>query len=393
MRLFFNSGLMLLVLYLLLDVMISDEENQSRVLVQAVAGIGMMFMFVYCLQYLSRVKRFLSEWSFVKIWALFLALMCLYYVLGLAGIPSEMASGNPRGLMIALYMYICLLYVYFGTVNGHLRSNNLKVLLAILLVNGFLETYRAIDNPLIRMEQEVINTSAGYVFLMIAPLLMYVYRRHNVWMFFITLALTLMTGKRGALVIYVMVFLYGLVNFRQVVRGLSLNWKTVIFGTVLAAISFYFLGDAIDNQVLRFSNIQSERSGSIASGRDEIWGTLLSTWLNADAAHVLFGHGYYSTLSIYGKVAHNDAIQFLVDYGVFGVALYLGILAVFFRNIRPVKRYDSYLYILLMVCLLIWVGRGMVAGVIRTDSINLFISIGYLMGMAKLKRLRHYGAG
>lgn len=108
---------------------------------------------------------------------------------------------------------------------------------------------------------------------------------------------------------------------------------------------------------------------------------MLTHFLNTHFLYQLIGSGFYSTISISiaNNIAHNDFIEYLVDFGLIGLSLWLIVLFKFYMNIQKIKSYEKYLYVLLVFCVIILVGRGLFAGTIRTDNIYLSISLGYLL--------------
>ena len=257
----------------------------------------------------------------------------------------------------------------------------------MVLINGVFEVYYAISFAQIKRGVEVINTSAGYKFLMILPLLLYRYKKYNIWVFVLTLILTMMTGKRGALVIYIVLTLYGIYNYKWIAKTFKLDWKVIVFLSLVVIGYLFFMESAYQSLEHRLLTLEDSKRGSIGSGRNIIWGTLVMAWYNADLIPFYFGHGFYATSAIEGHIAHNDFIEFLVDMGVFVLLLYSAILFMFYKNIKRFKTRNHYLYMLLLFCLFIWCGRAFIAGTIRTDQIILSISMGYLLAIQTKQRL------
>ncbi|MDC0362096.1 hypothetical protein OAN12_03545 [Halioglobus sp.] len=389
MNLVFNAGLFFLTLYMFMDVAIRGDGT-SRPEVQLAAGLGLGFMLIYNLYYLFSRYRITRDWPFMKLWLAFIFLLFIYYLLAFAELPSSRAVTSHRNILVAFYCFSVILFIYHGVLRGHLTSLKVSLLLVVLLANGLFEIYYAFSGVYIRQGVEIVNTAGGYVFLMLAPLLMYRYRGHNIWMFGGTVLLTIMTGKRGPIVIYAFLVLYSIVNMRVLSRYMKLNIKTFLVILGLAIMAFLVVDSSLDNLQYRFANMVNEDKGTVGSGRNIIWGELWSFWSSGSVGQLFFGSGFYSTLSITGKVAHNDFVQFLSDFGLVGLGCYVLVVMNFFAATRKSMKVDPYLGYLLTVCFLILVGRGMISGTIRTDNVNLSVSIGYLLAMCSLLR-RRYG--
>ena len=76
------------------------------------------------------------------------------------------------------------------------------------------------------------------------------------------------------------------------------------------------------------------------SSRYEIWVLGLVEWLDTPS-NMLFGIGVGAYPWVIGKVAHNTALEILVETGLFGLVLYVGVLALVFyavmRASQPVR--------------------------------------------------------
>lgn len=254
---------------------------------------------------------------------------------------------------------------------------SLKFILLVLIFNGIVEVYLALTETVVKKGFEIVLTSAGYVFVMILPLLLYFFRKHNVWIFLITFSLTLMTNKRGAIVIYLVLIIYYIFNYRIFLSKTKINIKTILLLLLLAVMYMVFYQETYSSLLNRY--YLDEATGTIGSGRDVFWLYLFNYWLDSELINVLFGYGIVATKEIIGLVAHNDFLEYLFNYGIFGLFLWSFVLIKFFHNIKVVRKVDPYLYLMLMSCLIVLVGRGLFAGTLRTDNINLSISIGYLL--------------
>jgi len=385
----YSLGLILLILYISADAAIVSEEGEERFAVQVVAGLGVGIMFVYCVACGLRLKRITRYWAFAKWWTIFLGLIGIYCLLAQFGLPTHSAQTSPRYLLVAAYVMLTIFFFYYAVVNNHLSDRWLLVVLCFLILGGVLDLHTAITNPRYRLGMDVINTSSGYVFLMLMPILMYRFRDQAVWVFFLTLILTAIAGKRGALTVYSALLVYYVFNYRIIAKQIRLNFRAVVGAVLAIAAVMYFYEVAYESLTFRLDSIVDDRRGTIGSGRDQLWESLYYEWRSGDAGTILLGLGYFSTLTLVGLLAHNDFLQFLVDFGLLGFFLYLMIIAVAVRDVRRLRNVDRYVYLMLMVCILVLLGRGAFAGTIRTDQIYWAISFGYLLGVAT----KLYGLG
>lgn len=382
----FNMGLFGIVLYLSMDVILIGDDNVSRPEVQLVAGVSLIVMLFYNAYYLLTKYRITYEWSFIRIWLLFVALMLLYYLMAYLELPTRLAQTGSREVVIALFGLSGLFFIYHGTLVGHLTQRKLDFLLLAIMANGLFEIYNALSTVRIKGDIEIINTSAGYVFLMIMPILMYKFKNHMIWVFFVTLILTVLTGKRGALLIYGLLLFYSLVNIKMLAELIALNYKTLIFALITIIIALFAIDNAMESLKYRFVNIVDERTGQIGSGRSYLWSSLLMYWWDGDALKIFIGSGYNSAAGYIGQIAHNDFVSFIFEFGLLGLLIYLIMLNNFRKTVNRISIETPYLGYLLTICLIILAGRGFITGTIRTDNINLSISIGYLLAIFVLTR-------
>lgn len=118
-----------------------------------------------------------------------------------------------------------------------------------------------------------------------------------------------------------------------------------------------------------------------SSGRDTIYSNLFNAWLNSDIIHLLFGHGFGSTIYISGgSWAHNDWLELLTNFGLLGVSIYLTLFATATKLAFSEKLYIDK-RILLLTILTIWFFTTLVSmNYTNTSSIFQTIILAYLIG-------------
>ena len=347
-----------------------------------VSGLSIISMGFYNVYYL-RKDYYLRSWYFLNKWVLFIFLIFIYFILSYFKLPTSYGSPAMREMAIMIFIFLVFIFIYKSTVNGHLTPSKLKYLVLFLVLNGLGEIYLTYSNPLIRLGREIYNTSAGYVFIMILPLLMYMYRRYNIWVILLLFLASALTGKRGVIVIFSFLIIPLFANRKMLLRGIKLNWQTglIFIGTIVCGFFFYEIG--YENLRFRLNNIVV--NDGIGSGRDTIWQYLLITWHEGSIFEKLFGFGFWACVNIEGHQAHNDFIEVLVNFGLIGLILWVSFYISYFKSIKVMKRIDPYLYVLLLLGFYILVGRSLIAGTFRTDQINWAISMGYLFAISAQK--------
>lgn len=391
--LFFRLSLLFLYLYILLGTLI-DSEGQENFIIQLPAGLALVFMLCYNLFNLKEFIKHFKHWTFIKYWRYFVLLVILYFFLGLADLPTNLANTNPRNVVVALIAFNSLVFAVNAVMNNHLKGRALYLLIAVLVIDSIAEvviTYQTVHHT------TVIDVGeSSYLIMSIMPLLLYVFRSYYVWVILFVLGLIMFTAKRSAFIIVLAclpVILYYLKHFR---RQFKLNKSTIAVLLLITAsiILFYVLNidtinRGISNFIYRMDRLEGD-DGSIGSGRNFIWLGLLNYWYEGEMINQLFGFGYFSSNSIWNNVAHNDFVQYLVDYGIVGLVIWTMVLYKFYRNNGKDFKKTRYLSILLLLCFIILCGRSLFSGTIRPGMIFLSLTMGFLIGIKQKKVVGNY---
>ena len=149
-------------------------------------------------------------------------------------------------------------------------------------------------------------------------------KKHIIPIVFI-LSIVLLTGSRGALVAFVLVFFVHIcVNFAQTkhkIRNIAL--VALLIATMFAAFDL-ILAQMPENVSQRFSWDYISEKGT--TGRTRIWVFLLQHFPEESILRMLFGHGYGTTTvvnTLTFSVAHNLYLDDLIGLGLVGLILQL----------------------------------------------------------------------
>ena len=223
------------------------------------------------------------------------------------------------------------------------------------------------------------------------PLLIYFFRDKTYLIIFLTIILTLFSGKRGALVIELVLLIYtaaSSVKFQKL-KVSSIGWSVFLFIAVLVIgyFAYEIAFSSFENRLMDFYQ-GTERGGEIryGSGRSVFWQIALNSWYEKSIFYWFFGLGFFST-SISLKIlyglpiqAHNDFIEILHCFGLIGFITYLMFYFRLVSWIYNLPRATFYRYISLF-CFLIFLGRSFFAGTLyRPDTIFLSVSMGFIFG-------------
>jgi len=141
-----------------------------------------------------------------------------------------------------------------------------------------------------------------------------------------------------------------------------------------------FIDNKIETILYRF-----DQEGG--SGRDIIYNSIIENILEGDFFQLIFGHGFFSTVDItkkalgQGQMGHSDFLEVLHDLGLLGLFVYCFIYFSFVKVYFVVKKVNKEDAFVLLLCLLLWVLKMSMSGVIMSkDCVFIFITMGIIIG-------------
>lgn len=211
----------------------------------------------------------------------------------------------------SLTFYYLFLHNLFGV-------SKLKIMLLLtIFIAGTFTIY------LMRQSEEHQNASA-YLLLWCLPLLFYIKKSKLAQIAIILSVVAIMTTvKRGAIVaLMVSLTAYFLAMFHLSERIIS-KFKIFIISVSISGIIMLVLYAKWD----LFSDRFADKGGS---GRDYLYSAILKNYLNGEVLEIVFGNGINSVERLtavavvknpdsVGIAAHSDWLQFMYDFGLFGV--------------------------------------------------------------------------
>ena len=156
-------------------------------------------------------------------------------------------------------------------------------------------------------------------------------------MYLVFLVLAFISLKRSIIIAFMASSIVYLLLISH--KKLYLKWY---FWVLLVSLYFfinYFLGFISETLLYRFSNM-SEDGGS---GRDIMYKRILEAFVNSDAGNIFFGHGFQSVRSLDSdnRLAHNDFLELLYDFGIFGCFVYIAFLLSLIKTMINTHRRKS----------------------------------------------------
>jgi hypothetical protein len=272
---------------------------------------------------------------------------------------------------------------YFMSKRGLLHSDEMIQIFWFFLV-AFSIIY-FIESMILRNDfglEGQVNAIYGVVYLL--PFLFFFRARVTVRILIIIIFLLVLHSlKRGALI----TFLLGsgvLFTYSSYFKGnLRLKKSSVIrFIPIVVFFSLaLYVVSLSDFFVERFANIDSDGG----SGRDDIFQTLFLVWWNeTEFVNFVFGNGFAGTIKFVDAFAHNDLLEVMVNYGLLGLMVYLGLWVVIIRVIGKLNFYPHLRYLLICI-LLMWVVDSMYhrffSGLYSSPAV---MALGFVFGQVEL---------
>ena len=158
----------------------------------------------------------------------------------------------------------------------------------------------------------------------------------------VMLAMVLLSGSRGALIAFALVFFFQICLYFGNSRHAMRKIFAVAVVLIVVALSFDFILSLLPESVsVRFSLEYLEEKGTVGRGRT--WAFLWNYFKESNMLRMLFGNGYGTTAlinEIKHRVAHNLYLDNLITLGIVGVMLQLSIQGTVLRIFRKHKKYE-----------------------------------------------------
>ena len=232
---------------------------------------------------------------------------------------------------------VVLFFLFTSTLAA--KSDELKDFFATWIIVGMLIiAYFFLQNWRFMNAVDEAHMGTAYWILFLMPILLHTPHK---WLRYAGLilvgAILFASFKRGG----ILAFGCGLLAYlfvKEILIGRKFT-KLIFFVIAIMALAIVFIvvDNALDNLFTeRFMNIKDDGG----SGRDQVWATTWRMIQQSEFEHLLFGHGHNSVLtnSPLRLSAHNDFLECIYDFGLFGSLFYfmlhISLIRQIFRNIR-----------------------------------------------------------
>lgn len=342
--------------------------------------ITFVMLCLYCINQSYKKYKLLGVEKSILIFTVFNLIYFFISFLWLDA-PSTSFIGNVLFAMLAL-----LLYSFLGA-EKVLTDKFLMITSVIITIAGIFYFYHVKELVLIRYlmsDDKSVTNNGSVVFLMVLPLLLLVKNRMiSIALFCVCLFFLIYGAKRGNILAAVIpVALYIYVFFKDDKKSI---FKILISMAVFTAITIWAIDLFSENEYL-LKRMLSIKEGD-SSGRDVIYANAWNLWYHSDnMINLLFGYGFQGMLYHTTRMAHNDWLEILVDYGLMGCLLYLSIFICFAKYILSVNSFKA--KVILISVISIWGMKTTYSmGFIEESMAILFLAVGPILGKSKTDKL------
>lgn len=387
-----NVFLILLLLNDVTSLFFVEASIGSRLLYYSLIAIS-FYYWVNIILHTDKIPPLLKAWSILLI--LFTAYGIPLIISGKTFFIKESFRhiGGEEFLKLIYYSMLPLFPIYEFTRRGELSLGKLKILCVLLLLVSTYQYYEYYTKMLFFAEESGLTiteftNNTGYLFLQILPLLL-VFRRRKIVMTSILVYCIYMIingMKRGAILLAipcVLILLLSLYKLSTSKQKVLIIFIAFIVGVSCIELVQYMLATS-DYFNMR---LEATLSGN-SSNRDIIYAQAINVFLNeSNIFETFFGHGGYSTLDLMMNNAHNDWLEILVNHGLIGILVFIYLCFQLCRATKQAKRYDPYLFALMQIVTIIFIGRSIFSMAYSDMGHGLIIAMGY--GIAQLQQKMH----
>lgn len=242
------------------------------------------------------------------------------------------------------YYTIRVLYWVLGTLTFYyLYSNNYFTNAALQKMIMYTVTIASFFTIRLMLNSETHQNASAYLILWCLPLLLY-FKQTNITKALILIAVIsiIMTIKRGAILALVVSLIAYFVILIYSSRAASTKIKILGIGSIFIVI-VGFVFSSLSEKI--FTRLE-DTSGS---GRDELYLGIINKYKSGELHEIIFGYGinstqqytnelFYNYGNTVGVAAHSDWLQYMFDFGVFGlifmIILHFHFLKLLFLNIK-----------------------------------------------------------
>ncbi|WP_026706294.1 hypothetical protein [Flavobacterium soli] len=302
----------------------------SQEIILPFAAVGQILLVViYGISFLYLIKMILSKEKFhkiMKIWVVFL-------IMNLFGYLFSSNYSEFEILKAVLLNFLPFFPFYYFAKKNILTTKYIVGVFFVLLPIFILKFQRSVQTLKLEKFNDDYVDNTVYFFIGLLPFVFFIKNKivaflslMAIWFFMVQ------SSKRGAILAGIIaIILYFIHNLYT--ADSKTKFRTYIMSFLLiVGVSLFGYRIYMENEFL-ITRMNDMLEGD-TTGRDSIASNAFQAWYQSDNIFTtLFGLGYNSIKSITGHVSHNDWVDMLTSYGIFGLFLYSLIYFIFMKEI------------------------------------------------------------
>lgn len=341
--------------------------------------IALFLILAISLIYFFKVILLKEKDLFVIIWSTLL-LVNVFGFLFTGDLANYYHFSTLKGISITLLPFYA--FYYFAR-KDILRAKHLILFfLFILPVSILMYYFNQTQILTTQLSSNVVN-NITFTFVGLIPFV-FLFKNNRIYAIALLMVLMyfiIMGSKRGALLsgaIGLLLFIYFQMNGIEKRK----RFKGYVFVFVGILVLGYFVYDLLlSNKYLMNRLLLMEEGDS--SERNIIFPNIFKAWYTSNNyVHLLFGFGFDASLKLSGtgNFAHNDWLELLSNFGLFGLSIYLLLFYAGFKSMRN-RHWQKEKKILMFTVLILWFSNSLTTpGYNSTDNYSLSIMFAYLIG-------------
>jgi len=256
---------------------------------------------------------------------------------------------------------------------------------------------RKLINELKELKGETnLNLSTSLIFYvaLLLPFAILIKNKLIKYLFMFFFLITAIFSAKRSVLIYVPICILISIYWDFIARKGRKRWRGIIISTMLVIVAifvFNYLDDLNGGYYkMRFEMLNEDKG----SGRGDMLPIVIDTYYNKPVVNIFIGSGFNGvfrdnviTTKAESLSAHNDFVEILYDFGVFGFFIYIAITFLLFKRLFKLKKIDTPLFAANCAAYTIFFVMSMVSHLFLYPSYFAFIVI--LWGITEGKLVRH----
>lgn len=328
--------------------------------------------------YFVKVILLKNPHNFVKAWTALILLNIFGFMVTAEFIINSLHFDYLKSVLITLLPFYPF---YYFALCGILKAKHLLIIFIFLLPSSILLFLNQEAKIMDATSREEVVNNAAYRFVGLLPFVFLIKKRI---LAMIALAIisyfVIMGAKRGAFLTGGLgIILYAYYQLRTIPKRDRFRAMLIILSG-FSVLSVYAYRTYSKNEYLQ-QRMEGLEEGKY-SGRDEIYSDIFNTWTGSESyTNLLFGYGFKGSIKIAsGRVAHNDWLELLSNFGLLGFFVYLALFYTGFKSILN-PHWGKNKQLLFLTILLIWFLITLFSmGYNSANFTGMFILIAYLIG-------------